>query len=169
MDGATCDLVRGRAGFCCEYCRLAQKYSELSHHIEHIVARQHGGSDRIDNLALACHRCNLHKGPNLTGIDPQSGQVASLFHPRREIWEEHFSFDGEWIIGLTTTGRPNRSTSGDERPAPERTEARISEKREVRLELAVSAQIDYRQLLRQGWLGNIRDSLSAWTQAKRER
>jgi hypothetical protein len=77
----------------------------LAHHIEHIVAKQHGGSDHPDNLALACHRCNLHKGPNLTGIDPQSGQVVTLFHPRRELWSDHFDFDGEWVLGLTATGR----------------------------------------------------------------
>ena len=105
MDSATRELVRSRAGLRCEYCRLAQKHSELTHHIEHIVAKQHGGSDQVDNLALACHRCNLHKGPNLTGIDPQSGEVAALFNPRREAWPDHFSFDGEWIRGLTSTGR----------------------------------------------------------------
>ena len=105
MDSTTRNLVRSRAGLRCEYCRLPQKYSELTHHVEHIVAKQHGGSDQADNLALACHRCNLHKGPNLTGIDSLSGEVAVLFNPRREAWSDHFSLDGEWIIGLTVTGR----------------------------------------------------------------
>ena len=70
MDVTTCDLVRRRAGNRCEYCLLPQAHSQLTHHIEHIVAKQHGGRDDIDNLALACHRCNLRKGPNLTGVDP---------------------------------------------------------------------------------------------------
>ena len=105
MDAGIRDLVRSRARLRCEYCRLPQKYSELAHHVEHIVAKQHGGSDEIENLALACHRCNLHKGPNLSGIDPQSGEVATLFNPRQEPWPDHFFFDGEWIIGLTATGR----------------------------------------------------------------
>jgi len=105
MDSATRELIRTRADSLCEYCRLPQRYSELAHHVEHIVARQHGGSDEVDNLALACHRCNLHKGPNLAGVDRQSGEVATLFNPRRESWPDHFSFDGEWIIGLTATGR----------------------------------------------------------------
>ena len=30
----------------------------------------------MDNLALACIDCNLHKGPNLTGIDPETNQVT---------------------------------------------------------------------------------------------
>lgn len=105
MDAGTRDLVRQRAGYRCEYCRLHQQYSDLTHHIEHIVAKQHGGNDGLENLALACHRCNLHKGPNLSGIDPRTGLLAHLFHPRRDQWIDHFAFDGEWIIGTTPTGR----------------------------------------------------------------
>lgn len=105
MDAATRDRVRRRAEDRCEYCRLSQRYSELTHHIEHIVARQHGGSDELDNLALACHRCNLHKGPNLTGIDPATGQIVPLFHPRRDEWQQHFRARGAHLEGLTPSGR----------------------------------------------------------------
>jgi 5-methylcytosine-specific restriction endonuclease McrA len=63
------DLVRRRAGDRREYCLLRQEHSHLTHHVEHILAKQHGGSDESANLALACQRCNLRKGPNLTGID----------------------------------------------------------------------------------------------------
>jgi hypothetical protein len=59
----------------------------------------------VDNLALACHRCNLHKGPNLTGIDPQNGQVVQLFHPRRDRWSDHFVYEGVRVNGLTAPGR----------------------------------------------------------------
>jgi len=41
-----------------------------------------------------CNYCNLHKSSNLTGIDPQTGQIARLFHPRTDRWEQHFAFDG---------------------------------------------------------------------------
>jgi hypothetical protein len=105
MDAGTRRFVRERAGERCEYCQLHQRHSELLHHIEHVVAKQHGGSDGPDNLALACHRCNLHKGPNLTGIDPLSGDVISLFHPRRDRWVDHFAFKGVRIEGLSATGR----------------------------------------------------------------
>ena len=57
------------------------------------------------DLALACHRCNLRKGPNLTGIDPQTGQVTRLFHPRQDRWSDHFVFEGACIAGLTAAGR----------------------------------------------------------------
>ena len=105
MDAATRDLVRQRAKNHCEYCLLSQDYSELTHHIEHIIAKQHGGSDEADNLALACHRCNLRKGPNLTGIDPENAEIVVLFHPRRDEWTSHFRFRGPYIEGITATGR----------------------------------------------------------------
>jgi len=105
MDATVRELVRRRAGDRCEYCHLRQEHSNLRHHVEHIMAKQHGGSDDVDHLALACHRCNLHKGPNLTGIDPQTGQIASLFHPRRDRWSDHFLFEGTRVIGISAAGR----------------------------------------------------------------
>jgi hypothetical protein len=81
-------------------------------HIEHIIAKQHGGATSLDNLALACWQCNLKKGPNLTGIDPATGEVTRLFHPRRDIWTEHLAFlevksrpGRVEITGLTAVGR----------------------------------------------------------------
>ena len=105
MDAGTRRFVRERAAERCEYCRLHQNNSELVHHIEHVVARQHGGSDNVDNLALSCHRCNLHKGPNLSGVDPLTSRVETLFHPRCDLWHEHFAFQGIYIAGLTACGR----------------------------------------------------------------
>jgi hypothetical protein len=105
MDPATRDFVRTRADNHCEYCFLHQEHTGLTHHIEHVVARQHGGSDAIGNLALACQRCNLHKGPNLTGIDPLTGELAQLFHPRRDRWTDHFELDRVRFSGLTAVGR----------------------------------------------------------------
>ena len=60
MDGQLRQLVRTRAAYLSEYCRLSQEFSELRFHIEHIIPRQHGGADDADNLALACPECNLH-------------------------------------------------------------------------------------------------------------
>ena len=106
MDAAMRELVRQRAGNRCEYCGEAEGLrSRLRFHIEHIVARQHGGGDESGNLALACHLCNAHKGPNLAGIDPTTTEVTRLFHPRRDRWEEHFDVDAGEIVGRTATGR----------------------------------------------------------------
>jgi hypothetical protein len=92
MDAALRELVRQRAGNRCEYCRLHQHHSPFVLQIEHIVARKHGGNDDSSNLALACDRCNLHKGSDLTGIDPETNQIVALFHPRTQSWIEHFTF-----------------------------------------------------------------------------
>ena len=99
-------LVTSRAGNRCEYCGLRQEHAPFTpFHIEHAIARQHGGGDDLSNLALACHHCNLHKGPNLTGIDPRTREVVPLFHPRKDRWKEHFELDSAEIRGLTTRGR----------------------------------------------------------------
>jgi len=98
--------VRERAQNACEYCHLHQDDSPLAAlHIEHIIPKTHGGSDDLDNLALACIDCNLHKGTNLTGIDPETNEVTELFHPRRQEWIEHFGLQHVHVIGKTATGR----------------------------------------------------------------
>lgn len=109
MDAATRDLVRRRAGDRCEYCLIRGEHMTTSLQMEHIIARQHGGDDDPANLALACGPCNLHKGPNVAGIDPASGQLVALFHPRRDVWADHFALQGPAIIGLTPTGRATAS------------------------------------------------------------
>jgi 5-methylcytosine-specific restriction endonuclease McrA len=106
MDAATRGQVRSRAENRCEYCRLLQDALPVAtFHIEHITPKQHGGTDDLSNLALACFHCNQHKGPNLAGIDPQTAQIIPLFDPRTQLWHEHFAVQGTEIIGLTPTGR----------------------------------------------------------------
>ncbi len=106
MDATTSTLVRRRAGDACEYCGLTQDDAPFAiFHVEHIISKQHGGIDDPSNLALSCHHCNLHKGPNLAGIDPETGEIVPLFHPRRDLWYEHFEQRGAIIVGLTATGR----------------------------------------------------------------
>jgi 5-methylcytosine-specific restriction endonuclease McrA len=106
MDSEVRAAVRERAANSCEYCQRRQIDAPLIPlQIEHIVARKHGGSDGFENLALACAECNLHKGSNLTGIDPETNQITRLFDPRRQRWDEHFSWDGLRIIGASAVGR----------------------------------------------------------------
>jgi hypothetical protein len=89
----------------CEYCRIPHPQFRLPFQIDHIIARQHGGPTTIDNLSLACFHCNRFKGPNIAGLDSDSGQLVRLFHPRLDLWTEHFQFDGPLLIGLTPIGR----------------------------------------------------------------
>lgn len=101
MERALEELVRRRAKGRCEYCQFPRP----PFHIEHVIARKHRGPTTEGNLALACIRCNFHKGPNLSGVDPETAQIARLFHPRTDFWNEHFRWDGTSLIGLTPTGR----------------------------------------------------------------
>lgn len=109
VDTTTKDLVRERASHCCEYCRLPQEFYELTFHVEHIVATQHKKDDSPENLALACDRCNLYKGANLSAIDPETDKIVTLFNPRTQKWSDHFGMVGPEIIGLTPQGRATAS------------------------------------------------------------
>jgi len=106
IDAETRRFVRTRAGNRCEYCGLHQDQSPLAAlQLEHVIPKKHGGPDTEDNLALACIDCNLAKAGNLTGIDPQTGRVTVLFHPRRKNWSVHFRRDGAMLVGKTAVGR----------------------------------------------------------------
>jgi 5-methylcytosine-specific restriction endonuclease McrA len=106
MDEPLRAFVRRRAAECCEYCGLPQSALPFTtFHLDHIIAEQHGGTAAPENLALCCSRCNLSKGPNLSGIDPETGAVVTLFNPRTELWADHFEARGDLIVGLTPTGR----------------------------------------------------------------
>jgi hypothetical protein len=73
--------------------------------MDHIIAQQHHGISEPENLCLACATCNAHKGPNIAGIDSQTGQLVRLFHPRRDTWSDHFRWNGPVLQGLTDVAR----------------------------------------------------------------
>jgi len=105
MDAALERLVWSRAKQRCEYCRVPQSAYQTPFQIDHVIASKHGGATTSENLALSCFHCNIHKGPNIAGIDPQTGQICRLFHPRRERWADHFRLarDG-LLVGVTEIG-----------------------------------------------------------------
>src|SRR5882724_1340736 len=105
MDAALEELVPRRAGFRCEYCLLPQAIVSTPFQFDHIIAQSHGGLTIAENLAFACFHCNNFKGPNLAGVDPETGEVVRLFHPRRDLYEENFKWEQERIIGLTAEAR----------------------------------------------------------------
>ena len=87
-------LVAERARHRCEYCLLPEAFALHRHEPDHIVPRQHGGATEPSNLALACLRCNRHKGPNVGSIDPIAASLVPLFNPRTQEWTSHFEWDG---------------------------------------------------------------------------
>lgn len=61
---------------------------------------------RLRTSCLSCIRCNSKKGPNIASVDPQTGHVVALFHPRQQMWSEHFVVATNGTIkGLTPEGR----------------------------------------------------------------
>src|SRR2546427_10558065 len=105
MDDAVVKMIGQRAAGRCEYCRLPADCSEAPFQIDHIIALKHHGTDDQSNLALACYYCNSYKGSNIAGIDPLSGQLVRLFHPRVDEWQAHFAWAGPALQGLTAVGR----------------------------------------------------------------
>jgi 5-methylcytosine-specific restriction endonuclease McrA len=72
-------LVWQRANSRCEYCQLPQATSPLPHAVDHIIARQHHGPTEAENLALACFFCNSYKGPNIAGLNSETGRRVRLW------------------------------------------------------------------------------------------
>lgn len=99
--------VRDRAGACCEYCLSQEFFSSTPFSIEHIIPISKGGNDRIDNLALACQGCNGFKYNKTHHLDPVSQQSVPLYHPRQDLWGQHFTWNMDFtrLLGITPTGR----------------------------------------------------------------
>ena len=100
--------VRRRARNRCEYCKLPQSASRLRHQFDHIISRQHGGGDELSNLALSCVHCNLHKGPNLAGLDPVTLESPVFSTLATDRWSEHFA----WQAANVHRPHPHRPDHG---------------------------------------------------------
>jgi HNH endonuclease len=98
-------LTRERAGGRCEYCLIPESAALFTHPIDHVIAEKHGGPTEAENLALSCALCNGFKGSDLASVDPATGEVVTLFHPRRDRWADHFRLEVGRIEPLTPAGR----------------------------------------------------------------
>jgi 5-methylcytosine-specific restriction endonuclease McrA len=105
MPGLIEQKIRQLAADRCEHCLFPQSESELPHVLDHIIARKHGGSASLENLALCCGKCNRYKGPNIAGIDPATMRLTRLFNPRSDVWSDRFEYQSSVLIGLTDVGR----------------------------------------------------------------
>lgn len=99
--------VRKRAHGCCEYCLCQEAYATENFSIDPIIPSAAGGDSAEDNLALACQGCNGSKYDKIRAIDLATGQTAPLYHPRKDNWHEHFTWNSDCtlLVGLTSTGR----------------------------------------------------------------
>ena len=101
------EVVERRARRRCEYCHSQARFSMQAFALDHITPRSRGGRTVPDNLALVCQGCNNHKYNHTQSVDPATNQLVPLFHPRRDVWRDHFAWNEsfELIIGLTPVGR----------------------------------------------------------------
>lgn len=96
-----------RAGHRCEYCRAPEAVFNFPFEVEHIVPLVRRGADEDHNLALACRACNVRKAMRVDYEDPLIREIARLYHPRRDNWDEHFYVDSGTgaLEGRTPIGR----------------------------------------------------------------
>jgi len=101
------EVVKQRAANCCEYCWSQEAYSPDTFSVEHIIPLAKGGTHDSNNLAQACQGCNNRKFTSTEAVDPLTGELVPLYHPRRDQWAEHFAWNesGTMMIGVTPTGR----------------------------------------------------------------
>lgn len=99
-------VIERAKGFC-EYCQSDSAFSQDPFDIEHIFPISKEGNSDVENLALACHGCNVYKSNKTTGYDDLSEEKVRIFNPRKDVWKEHFAWmeDFTVIIGLTSIGR----------------------------------------------------------------
>jgi HNH endonuclease len=97
-------FVISRARGRCEYCKMHQSLQGATFHVEHVIPWSHGGTSEIDNLALACPSCNLHKSDRVSSALDQNSPAIPLFHPRSDRWSEHFEWDDYQFVEKTNTG-----------------------------------------------------------------
>jgi hypothetical protein len=67
----------------------------------------------LDNLALACPRCNSRKWAHYEIADDVTGEVLTVFNPRTHAWSEHFCWSRSnpfQIEGITPCGRATVAT-----------------------------------------------------------
>jgi hypothetical protein len=95
-----------RAAHRCEYCRAPEVAFNFPFEVEHVTPAGLGGNDEPENLALSCRSCNIFKGNQHSAIDSVTGETVRLFHPRTDLWAQHFMVaDNKQVIGLTAIGR----------------------------------------------------------------
>lgn len=111
-------LVAERAGYRCEYCGIHEDDTAFGCQVDHIVAEKHKGRTEQGNLAYACGFCNQSKGSDIASVlSPDDSEIIRFFHPRRDVWAEHFRLtDTFWIEGTSNIGRVTAEILGFNHP-----------------------------------------------------
>lgn len=101
------ERVAAQSRYRCGYCLTQESVIGTPMELDHLIPESLGGTTEEDNLWLACSLCNDHKHDRIAALDPVTGEIIRLFDPRRQDWNEHFTWtdEGVRILGHTPTGR----------------------------------------------------------------
>lgn len=99
--------IRERAGYLYEYCHSPERLSANRFTVDHVIPKSLGGSDELDNLALACRRCNERRYNFVAGIDPETQEIVPIFNPHQQKWTDHFIWRNQGVVieGTSPIGR----------------------------------------------------------------
>ncbi|NJL84905.1 MAG: HNH endonuclease [Leptolyngbyaceae cyanobacterium SM1_1_3] len=53
--------------------------------VDHVIPKSLGDSDELDNLALACSRCNERRYSFVAGVSPETQAIVPIFNPRHNF------------------------------------------------------------------------------------
>ena len=99
----------------CAYCQTTQANSGQPDGRRPHLARDAGGDTAFTTSVLHVVGVTSIKAPKTAAIDPLTGEMTPIFHPRHDRWQGHFAWDESTIYwsGLTQNGRAtiNRLTS----------------------------------------------------------
>ena len=87
------EVVAARARRRCEYCRAPEVVFNLEFEVDHVIPTSLGGSDDVDNLALACRSCNVRKGKAEHARDPDT-----------KVLQAYAAYGEKMLYGKTTVG-----------------------------------------------------------------
>jgi HNH endonuclease len=97
-----CEVARAATANTAEYQNDSRS---LNTKMDHVIAAKHGGQTVAGNLALCCTLCNRFKGSDIASVDPETGEITPLFHPRFDEWKDHYDIRDGLIVALTAKGR----------------------------------------------------------------
>jgi hypothetical protein len=83
---------------------MHQSLQGATFHIEHVIPRVRGGSSLLENLALACPSCNLHKADRVSFLQNDGSPAIAGFNPRTDAWSDHFEWDDYLLVARTEVG-----------------------------------------------------------------
>lgn len=96
--------VAERAYHVCEFCLIHEDDVFWGFETDHIISRKHDGPTTLENLAWTCVCCNRNTGTDIATMAGNPARMTRLFHPRQDVWADHFILQQVVIEGVSDIG-----------------------------------------------------------------